>query len=996
MRSTFLPIALVFGILISVVQSATLEEEFSNPPDTARLWVYWTQNGHYSVESATADLEAMKKVGIGGVLRMDCSVGQVPGGSPFLGEEWRRQFVHSVRECERLGLEFTSITGPGWTGTGGPWIKAEQSMQHLVPATVTTKGPAKFNQVLPLPQPRISRYHRSQTPQMRKEISGFYKDVAVFAFPRREPVIADIQEKALFIRNPYTSMRGVRPYLPSPASYPAASEAQVIDPKTIIDLTGKLQADGRLTWDVPPGEWTIVRLGVRSTGANTRPAPAAGLGLESDKFSKKALATHFEAYFDPLLKAIGPRPRDRKVGFVALDADSWEMSSQNWTTGFRDEFKKRRGYDPWLYFTTYTGCVVGSREQTERFLWDVRKVCQELLLENHAAELKKLCHQRGLRLMIEPYDMNPAGDLDLGSYADFPAGEFWFDHFLSGWSCITAASIAHTMGKPVVLAEAFTSGRGNWQRSPWVLKNQTDWAFAAGVNKFSIHGFAHQSNEDAPGMTFGPYGVFWNRKQTFWPLVGDYHEYLARCSHLLQQGVTVSDILYLTPEGAPHVFRAPPSALDGAGGRLPDKKGYGFDGCSPRILMNRAEVQDGLISFPGGSSYRLLVLPNFPTMTPQLLARIRDLVKAGATVVGSPPIKSPSLSNYPECDKELQALVEELWGSRKAESQTSHGYGKGRIHTGDASSRLLYPSYESTATVLKDMGVDEDFTATGPVRYGHRRTEDREIYFVSNKSDKRLQADCTFRVGVGQPELWNPVNGERRPLPQYKSENGLTTIPMEFAAHESFFVVFPRGDSSGKKGAGTFCRNGPEGASHKMYLSPFSSVNFPKTATVAILQGSWEVSFDPKWGGPQKVTFDALQDWTGRPEEGIKYYSGIATYRKTFDVPQGSGARGQESGRRLYLDLGTVHEIARVRLNGKDLGVVWCAPWRVDIARALKAGANHVEIEVANLWPNRLIGDAAKPQEERITRTTSNPYNAGSALLPSGLMGPVTVQADSP
>jgi len=744
--------------------------------------------------------------------------------------------------------------------------------------------------------------------------------------------------------------------------------------------------------------------------------------------------------------------------------------------------------------------------------------------------------------MIEPYDMNPAGDLDLGSYADFPAGEFWYDTFKSGWSCITAASIAHTMGKPIVLAEGFTSGRGNWARSPWVLKNQTDWAFAVGVNKFAIHGFAHQSNEDAPGMTFGPYGVFWNRKQTFWPLVGAYHEYLARCSHLLQQGVTVSDILYLTPEGTPHVFRAPLSALHDAAGRLPDKKGYAFDGCSPRILMSRAEVKDGRICFPGGTSYRLLVLPRWKTMTPALLGEIVQLVESGATVLGAPPISSPSLSDYPQCDAQVRQLAEKLWG--KAPYIQERVLGKGRVFLDSAAGQLaqtdhvedipllprtgkwiwyakgnpalsapsgdvhfrysldigdesrlekaviaatadnsftlqvngnqkltgdnfneiysgyitsalksgkneitvvannfgpdanpaglivairltyadgttkvvgtdatwsasldktnwsaakelgdasmapwrlgtgntprqvandLYPDYADTAAVLEQMGVGEDFSATGPIRYAHRRTEAREIYFVSNKSDQPVQADCTFRVAAGQPELWNPVGGQRRPLPQYQNENGRTTIPMEFEPHESFFVIFSRGGSatSDEPTAG--------------------SVNFSQVTTVATLQGSWEVSFDPKWGGPEKVVFEELEDWTKRSEEGIKYYSGIATYRKSFDRPAPLAPNSK-----IYLDLGTVHEMARVRLNGKDLGVVWCAPWRVDITHALQAGANHLEIEVANLWPNRLIGDALKPEEERLTRTTSNPYNAGSALLPSGLLGPVTVQADTP
>ncbi len=967
MKTNHLLLAVILGTAVGAASAGKLEESFRNPPDTARPWVYWTcQDGHYSIEGATADLEAMKNAGIGGVLRMDCSVGGIPyGGTPYLSDKWRKQFVHAVRECERLGLEFTTITGPGWTGTGGPWIRAEQSMQHLVPASVTAKGPAQFNQVLPLPEPRISRYHRNQTPQMRKEISEFYKDVAVFAFPRCKPLITDIREKALFIRNPFSSMRGVRPSFPSPASYPVAAAAQVIDPNAIIDLTGKLQADGRLVWDVPPGEWTIVRLGARSTGANTRPAPAAGLGLESDKFSKKALQTHFEAFFDPLLKEIGPRPTDRTVGFVALDADSWEMSSQNWTPGFREEFQKRRGYDAWPYFTSYTGCVVGSREQTERFLWDVRKVCQELLLDNHAAELKKLCHQRGLRLMIEPYDMNPAGDLDLGSYADFPSGEFWFDGFQTGFSCIEAASIAHTMGKPIVLAEAFTSGRGNWQRAPWTLKNQTDWAFAVGINKLSIHGFAHQTNDDAPGMTFGPYGVFWNRKQTFWPLVGCYHKYLARCSHLMQQGVTVSDILYLTPEGAPQVFLPPPTALVAAGTRLPDKKGYGFDGCSPRILMGRAAVRDGLVSFPDGSAYRLMVLPHFATMTPQLLAKISDLVKAGATVLGSPPVKSPSLSDYPACDRKLRAMAGKLWGGMEAPGElTRHNYGQGAVYWGGTVPKGLYPDYDMAASVLKRMGIVEDFATTGPVRYGHRHTEKREIYFLSNTSAKTVQADCTFRVCKGQPQLWNPVTGTTRLLPQYKQTSERTTIAMRFEPYQSFFVVFPRNDAT----------KTPTGS---------GKVNFPRMEPIRTLDGPWEVSFDPKWGGPKKITFETLQDWTNRTEDSIRHYSGIATYRKAFNSPK-------VWGQRVFLDLGVVHEMAKVVLNGKTLGVVWCAPWRIDVTDALNAKGNQLEIKVANLWTNRLLGDAKKPAEQRLTRTVLK-YNAKGELKSSGLLGPVRI-----
>lgn len=953
--------AILVGVLLAgQVFGNSLQESFLAPPDSARPWVYWiNMDGHLNKEGITADLESMKDVGISGVLYMDVDVGVPRGPVPFMSETWQKNITHAVHECERLGLEFTTITGPGWTGTGGPWIKADQSMQHLVPVSVNTKGPAKFNQVLPLPEPRVMSYHRRQTPKMRKELAEFYEDVAVYAFPRRDPVIKDVDEKALFLRNPYTSRRGVREHLPSPVGYPAAVATQIVNPDDMIDLTDRLQSDGRLEWEVPAGEWTILRMGRRSTGSNTRPAPAAGLGFEGNKFDKKPLETHFNAYFDPLLKRIGPRSKDRTTGFTALDADSWEMGAQNWTPGFREAFKELRGYDPWPYFPAYSGRIVGSREITERFLWDIRMTCQDLLLENHMGHMKKLCEDRGLKLMIEPYDMNPTVDLDLGSFADIPMGEFWHNSFKSAWSCIEAASIGHTMGKPIVAAEAFTAHKPYWKETPWTKKNQSDWAFAIGINRFVIVNFPHQPSLDkAPGMMFGPYGLNWARTLTYWPLLTDYHQYLARCSHLLQQGVTVSDILYLTPEGAPHVLRAPDSALHDAQGWLPDKKGYSFDGCSPRILMNRAEVKDGLIAFPGGTSYRLLVLPNYETMTPQLLSKIQELVKAGATVYGAPPAKSPSLSNYPQCDETLASMVQEIWGSEK-----ERNLGNGRIICAPKGEGL-YPDYAATSALLKSMGVAEDFESDGPIRYTHRRTESEDIYFVANRTDKPVNATCRFRVTEGAPVLMDSVTGKSRALPEFAHDRNITSVPMVFDAFQSYFVIFARSDKP---------------------PVPAGGVNFPETVAVATLDGSWEVSFDPKWGGPENITFPKLQDWSQHENEGIRFYSGLATYRKTFDAPP-------RTGKPVYLDLGTVHEIARVKLNGKELGGVWCAPWRIDISDALKEKGNLLEIEVANLWPNRLIGDAGKQPKERLTSTAvGHPYKANTRLLPSGLLGPVRI-----
>ena len=427
------------------------------------------------------------------------------------------------------------------------------------------------------------------------------------------------------------------PFIPAPADFPAVSTDQCISSKQILDLTDKLAQDGRLIWDIPPGNWTIMRFVRTTTGQTTRPAPDPGLGFETDKFDRAALDAHFDAFVGTLIKMVGePKHTDR--GLTTLHFDSWEMGSQNWSGHFRDEFKKRRSYDPLHFLPAMTGHVVDNAAVSERFLWDLRQTAQELVIENQALRLKELGHLHHMDFSLEPYDLNPCSDLALGSVADVPQCEFWSKGYgvHTEFSCFEAASIAHTMGRPIVAAESFTSMPGeDWRQYPGAMKAQTDWALCTGINRFAIHRYQHQPWLDRfPGMTMGPHGVYWERTQTWWDMVPAYHLYLARCQQLLRQGLPVADILYLVPEGAPHVFLPPKSATQGD---LPDHLGYNFDGCAPDTLIERAAVRDGLITFPDGMSYRVLVMPRFDTMTPRLLRKIGDLVVAGATVIGAPP-----------------------------------------------------------------------------------------------------------------------------------------------------------------------------------------------------------------------------------------------------------------------------------------------------------------------------------------------------------------------
>ena len=907
-----------------------LKQDFKNPPDSARPGVYWYfMDGNLSREGMTKDLESMKVAGIGNVLFLEVNVGVPRGKVDFLSDEWQDLFKHAVKECERLGIEFTLGSGPGWAGSGGPWVKPEQSMRHLVASTTHVKGPADLCISLDVPSPREPYFGEGAlTESLKKQWESYYEDVVVLAFPtpENEGKIPDIDEKALVYRAPYTSREGVKPYLSAPASYNTIA-GTAIDTSGIIDLSDKLQKKNTLIWDVPEGNWTIMRFGLRNNGAVTRPAPLPGLGFEVDKFDTTDFNWHYDQYIGKLLKKVGTRDPDATGGWNMIHIDSWEMGAQNWSDHFREEFIKRRKYDPLKFLPAYNGDIVGSREISERFLWDVRQTAMELVLENHAGHFKELGRRNGMTLSIEPYDMNPTADLDLGAVADVPMCEFWSKGlgFNSSFSCIEATSIAHVYGRPVVAAEAFTAdGNERWTRYPGNMKNQGDWAFCMGINKFVYHTFAHHPLDDKyrPGMTMGPYGVHWDRGQTWWPMADAYHKYVTRCQYVLRQGRTVADILYLTPEGAPHVFRPPHSALDGDE-VLPDKRGFSFDGCSPLALIKLADVKDNRIVFPGGASYRMLVLPSVKTMTPELLQKIESLLKKGAVVVGTPPLKSPSLVNFPKCDSEVEKLANQMWGAFEVPAQENEiRYGEGKLYWGGKYTKTdtdeLFPDYNNTAELLKKSGVKEDFTSSGGVRYTHRTTENKDIYFISNRTDSALNAICTFRAASDVPELWDPVTGETRVLTKYSIKDGQTTIPVSFDKTQSFFVVFTK---EGKP------------FNHDISLRP----NFPEKKEIKELEGSWQVSFDPQWGGPENVTFDSLSDWSKNEDEGIRYYSGIAKYYKTFNIPE-QLINAENTG--IYLDLGILKNMARVKLNDRDLGVVWTSPSHVNISDVVQLENN--------------------------------------------------------
>ena len=1035
-----------------------LDQGFAAPPASARPWVYWYfMDGNLTREGMTADLAAMQAAGIGGGIFLEVDLGIPRGPVKFMSPEWQDLMVAALHEAEKRNLQIALGSGPGWCGTGGPWITPDLAMQVLVASATNVTGPANYSGLLAQPRPREPYFGEGTlTPELKKQWQEFYRDEAVLAFPTPTGTnrIPDLDEKALYYRAPFSSRPGVKPFLTASHDDTPSSPLECIQTGDVRDLTSRLSPDGRLDWRVPAGNWTILRLGRTLTGQTTRPSPLPGLGFETDKFDRAALDAHFADYVQKLLDKIGPRTNPT-AGLTMLHFDSWEMSSQNWSPQFRAEFRQRRGYDPLPYLPVLAGKLVGSRDVTERFLWDLRHTAQELTVDNHVGHLAEQAHRNGLAFSLEPYDMNPAGDLTMGRVADVPQCEFWHLGFDSAFSVFEASSIAHTCGRPMVAGEAFTSAPGeDWKADPAALKRQGDWAFCLGVNRLDFHRFqAQPENNHRPGMTMGSYGVHWDRTQTWWDMVPAYHEYLARCQFLLQRGVTVADVCFLAAEDAPFVFRPPPSAVTG---KPADHLGYNFDGCAPETLRERATVKNGNLVFPGGTTYRVLVLPDQAAMTPGLLRKIKELVRAGATVFGPPPVHSPGLENYPECDTEVRQLARDLWGDCDGRSVLEHRLGKGRVvwRISERQPMDQYGDFALVTNLLARLDTPPDFAADGPIRFTHRHDGDAEIYFLANREDKTVSADCTFRVSGRQPELFDPLTGETRDLPQFTSQAGRTTVPLRFEPEQSWFGIFRKHTASNPVAKGV---NFPELKALEPADAPAGGLQIQKAVYAAVdgfaemdvtalvaaqvhdgrlglianseqfgrdpafghvkelrveyseaghnftnrtpenewlvlgggqsVAGPWEVSFDPHWGGPESVTFDSLADWTGRAEPGIKYYSGKAVYRKTIPVSPAAITPGGK----YYLDLGVVKNLARVRLNGRDLGVVWCYPWRVNISDAIQTGDNHLEVEVANLWPNRLIGDQTLPPEKRFTWVSRNPFNSHSPLLPSGLLGPVTI-----
>jgi (4-O-methyl)-D-glucuronate---lignin esterase len=734
---------------------------------------------------------------------------------------------------------------------------------------------------------------------------------------------------------------------------PETSANEAVAKSDVIDLTAKMQPDGTLDWTPQEGDWVVLRFGYSLLGITNHPATAEATGLEVDKLDHTFVKSYMEKYLDSYKETVGADFMGKR-GIRYVINDSWEAGSQNWTDHMIEQFKKRRGYDPVPWMPVLAGQVVDSAAASDKFLWDFRKTIADLIADEHYGQLEQTLHERNMGHYGESHESGRAfvaDGMEVKKFNEVPMSAMWTqtpgvnkEQFGYNADDRESASVAHIYGQNLAAAESMTAAAAPWAWSPATLKPTADQEFLNGINRFAIHESAHQPLIDkAPGLTLGPFGQWFNRNETWAAEARPWIEYLARTSFMLQQGHFGADLIYFYGEDSnlTAIFEH----------KSPDvPAGYGFDYVNADALIHELTAASGRISTKSGMSYRVLGLdPYSEHMSLPVLRAIHKLVEDGAVVAGPKPSDDPSLSDD---QVEFRKLNDELFGDGRGTRKV----GKGTVYAG-----------QDLGQVFKQLNVAPDFDYTKPesdtrLEFLHRKLAGADLYFVDNRGDHETTTEATFRVSGKAPELWYAETGTTRPV-SYKIADGRTTVPLHLEPWGTVFVVF-------RKATTETSRELPQATESKL----------------ADVGGPWKVSFQPGRGAPESATLDALVSWSESADPGIKYFSGEGTYTNTIQA----SAEWFTKGSHLWIDLGDVKNLAEVTVNGKSLGVVWHAPYRVDVTSALKQGANEISVKVVNAWVNRLIGDE-QPGATKYTFADVKPYKANSPLLPSGLLGPVTV-----
>lgn len=1056
------------ALLMGCAAADKRETGFVTPPLSVQTGTYWYWiEGNISKEGVEKDLEAMKAAGINRAFV--ANIGGAGTGDPnsqykveFMSDEWWNITRAALKKATELGIDIGMFNSPGWSQSGGPWIKAGQTMRYLNSSRTVVKGPGRVTVKLPQPADEfqdvkvvafpnptpagtvlttanasitavpsmgdltaltdgdnstdvrfatngeyiieinpqdwftarsivvrpapasintdvelqamdadgryqtVSRFNINRTRDWKKVGFDPYADVAMSFDPVKSDsyrvVFRSVGAGAGIAELALSSVPHVERYkekslaklfqseVPAWDEYlwreqPQADDrSMAVQPGQVIDLSDKMTADGTLTWDVPEGEWTVLRTGMTPTGVVNEPACPDATGYEVDKLSCKHAEEHFDAYIGEILRRI---PADERKSFKLLVQDSYEVGGQNFTDDMIPVFKERYGYDPVPYLPVLSGVVVGSQHDSDAFLWDLRRLVADKISYDYVGGSREVAHKHGLTTWLENYGHwgFPGEFLQYGGQADEVGGEFWADPPLGDIENRLATSCAHIYGKKLTSSETSTSAGPSFVRTPSSLKQRMDRFFTYGVNNTVLHLYISQPSEDRLPGSNAWFGTEFNRNNTWFKHMDLYTQYIKRCNYMMRQGWYQADVAYFIGEDAPRMVGIMEPWIPA---------GYQFEHMNAEVIMRDMTVKDGVLTLPHGVQFKVLVLPRrLKTMRPELLEKIERLILDGAIVMGPAPERSPSLQNQPEADHRVKEMAARIWGDVDGVNVKQRRYGKGMICDGlDFETLFAQLGYVPDCKVPDGMNVYQ----------GHQKDGDTDIYILSNQDNRALTMDVAFRVMGKQPELWDPVTGIIRKLPAFRQEEKTTVVPMKLDKNECVFVVFRE---KGEPSATTL------------------EANYPAPLLTQEVTGEWNVTFESAFKTPSPVRMATLDNLSDNANDSIRYFSGTATY--TTSVSLDRAGRGEH----MFMAFDNVGTMAKVYINGKYAGGVWTAPYRLDVTDFVKNGRNDVKVEVVNTWVNRIVGDMNLPESERETYLFVNHLNAKTPLPPSGIIGKV-------
>lgn len=986
--------------------TSNLEIDFTSPPNYAKPRVYWWWlEGNITKEGILFDLSEMKKAGIQGAIIFDAgssSYAEIKKTSPgpvFMSDEWRRLFTYACLVADSLGMEISLNIGSGWND-GGPWVTPKETSKKLVWSELSVQGPTDLSDQLPKPKGLL------KDPYNKEE---YYKPIAVLAVQKKseKDSIKPLENMAIkavhSIRIPKTK-NGLGydwdVFMKDEFSPKGDCNAFL---KDIIDITDKVDANGHINWQVPEGNYTIMRFGYTGTGIKVSTHSPGGGGLAIDYMSKEAMDLQYDQTVSKLLQDL---KQVNAKSLRYLHDDSWELGAANWTDQFETLFEDNNGYSIRPYLPVLTGLIIENRDISNRFLYDFRRTIADLIWENHYKHFRDLAENDGCGIHSESGGPHPApidALKNVGLNA-IPMGEFWIranTHRVKPEDRLYVkqpASAAHIYGKRFVQAEGPTSIGPHWEEDFAYMKPTLDRVYCEGLNRLVIHTYTHSPKEAGiPGNEYFA-GTHFNPNVTWWKQTPAFLTWNSRISFMLSQGLFVGDVCFYYGDNVPN--QVPLKHIHEKLG-----EGYDYDVCNTEVILERMSTRDGKIYLPDGMSYEVLVLPERTGITPEVLTKLEQLVKEGATIIGPKPLTSVGLKRGKQAEEKVKKIANEMWKNTTDYNQKT-SYGKGFIYTD-----------ELICNVLQEKGTFPDFQYKSSrkdalIDYIHRQTKDTDIYYVVNRNEQSEYLHTTFRIDSKIPELWDPITGNITQCPIYAINNGRVSLPMFLEPFGSIFVVF-------RKTVETHCEqltwNGlnlfPNLPTDTFTTAPFisqtdgsllpvlpgeysftlstgetKSFSIDKTTEIKI-NPPWDVSFSSDWGGPSDISFDKLTLWNRHSNPGIRYYSGTAVYQNSFEL-----SPEKYKNKRVYLDLGEMYNIAEIYVNDKSVGIWWHPPFTGDITDFLNEGINKLEIRVTNLWPNRLIGDNYLPENKRYTKTNVGKFVSDYPLRPSGLAGPVKIR----